>query len=118
MKDWINQIGSIQFHELGLGKQEGSLHAKIINVDDIFVGIGSANSDPRSHLFDTNNLMIMNFKNSTSVAQEVFSFYLKKLPWEKITPEKLQGILSYLQTDEKSKIVLKVTQLQDVIDQL
>ncbi|OFZ52352.1 MAG: hypothetical protein A2381_13905 [Bdellovibrionales bacterium RIFOXYB1_FULL_37_110] len=118
MNDWIAKIGAVNFYELGLGKQEGSLHAKIINVDDIFVGIGSANSDPRSHLFDTNNLMIMNFKKPTSAAQEVFSFYLEKLPWEKITPKKLQGILSNLQTDEKSKTVLKVTQLQDVIDQL
>jgi len=124
MADWINEIvkdqepGLLNFYELGLFKGEGSLHAKIINVDDKFVGIGSANTDPRSHLFDTNNLMIMNFKQPSSFATKIFSFYLDQLRWEKITPEKLQAILGFMQQDEKSKTVLKITQLPDVINQL
>jgi phosphatidylserine/phosphatidylglycerophosphate/cardiolipin synthase-like enzyme len=58
MKKWKEEIPGVKFFELDVLPGKGSLHAKIINVDNNFVGIGSANKDLRTFLYDTNNFKI------------------------------------------------------------
>lgn len=120
MKAWKEQIPGIKFFELALAPGKGSLHAKIINIDNQMVGIGSANTDPRTFLADTNNLMIMDYSKNPEMASQIFKYYIgnEKYPWHELTDERLEAILKHIENDEKSSAVRKAIKMKDTIEQL
>lgn len=120
--NWKKLIGAnLTISELQKNKGEGSLHAKIINIDNKFVGIGSANSDPRTQLHDTNNLVVLNLESQPETAQKIFDAYvspagLHQLTWVEVTEQMAQYI--YQKAISEKKELKQMLELKDFIDQL
>ncbi|MEQ1721888.1 MAG: phosphatidylserine/phosphatidylglycerophosphate/cardiolipin synthase family protein [Pseudobdellovibrio sp.] len=119
---WKASVGpNLKISELQKGKGEGSLHAKIINIDNKIVGIGSANSDPRTQLHDTNNLVVLDLSNNSAMAKKIFDAYtsssgLLKLNWAEVTEEMANMI--YKKATSEKKGLNEALSLKDFIDQL
>ncbi|MBY0555503.1 phosphatidylserine/phosphatidylglycerophosphate/cardiolipin synthase family protein [bacterium] len=119
---WTSEVGpNLSIAELQKGKGEGSLHAKIINVDNKYVGIGSANTDPRTHLHDTNNLVVLDLSKNTAIAKKIFDAYLSpvgllKLKWAPVTEPMAKMI--YEKAISEKKGLREALELSDFIDQL
>lgn len=119
---WTSYVGpNLTISELQKGKGEGSLHAKIINIDNKYVGIGSANTDPRTHLHDTNNMVVLDLSKRPNVAKKIFDAYilptgLLKLNWSAVTEPMAKMI--YEKAISEKKGLKEALELQDFIDQL
>lgn len=123
---WKESLGeNVHFHELNKGQGEGSLHAKIINVDNRIIGVGSANSDPRSAIYDSNNLLIMSMNRQTRKTVEFFQMYVNAhitedsglgLTWNVLTLEKAQELFEKVKSE--SETLLKVLKIPTFDSQL
>lgn len=118
--DWQKSLGkgaeNVALYELAKGKGQGSLHAKIISVDDQVIGVGSANSDPRSDLYDSNNFMIINLENKVDKAKEFFKAYTDELPWIKVTQEYVDQYLAAIKAQQPN--ILKAADVPGLDNQL
>ena len=74
----------VHVHELAPG--QGSLHAKVAAIGDDWLMVGSFNMDPRSELYDTNNLIVLQDANGagTAVLREGF---ILKLTWTPLSAQ-------------------------------
>lgn len=109
-----------QIFELDVLPGKGSLHAKIINVDNNFVGIGSANNDLRTFLYDTNNLTLVDVANYPEVAPRIFNQYIghQGQKWNELTGQRIDAINQKILSDPNSKIILKALKTKHVVNQL
>lgn len=94
---WKADLGdNFKLFELLKGPKEGSLHAKIMETFGL-ISIGSANSDTRTHLHDTNNMVVIDVTSHPEIAKSFFDQYRNggyhKLSWEELTVEKANYIL-------------------------
>ena len=119
-EEWQKSLGegakNVRLLELNKGPKQGSLHAKIINVDDQVIGVGSANSDPRSDLYDSNNFLIVNLENRSAVAKKFFESYTQELPWKQVTQEYVNQYLKVI--GEKNPEILKISDVPGFDNQL
>ena len=101
---WMNGISEdsrsrLKIHELQMPSgQKGSLHAKLMRVDDRVLILGSANFDPRTHLFDTNNAFVIQTEtpDARQAADELLRSFLIDLQW---------SVLDSVKISEKIKII-------------
>lgn len=94
---WRSDLPKMEIYELRKGPKEGSLHAKIMNVDDTYVAIGSANFDPRTQYLDSNNMLVLDLNGKSDVAQKISAAYksagILKLDWDLLVDAKARVIL-------------------------
>lgn len=69
-----------------LNDDQGSLHTKAAAFGDDWLVVGSYNMDPRSEMFDTNNLIVMRDREgrATTAFRDA---RVKGLAWTRLTPE-------------------------------
>lgn len=77
---------------LELGPGQGSLHTKAMAVDNDVLAIGSFNMDPRSHAYDTNNLLLLR-DESGGLVKAFRAARVDGLRWQKPGPEKIERFL-------------------------
>ena len=90
----------VHVHELAPG--QGSLHAKVAAIGDDWLMIGSFNMDPRSELYDTNNLIVLQDAEGagTAVLREGF---IRRLTW---TPLSAQAAWQW--AEDKRQVVFSL----------
>lgn len=122
LETWKNQFSNpelLKIYELQVPAGKGSLHSKIIKIGP-HIGIGSANSDPRSFLFDTNNILFFDLSHSMKTANNIFSKYLQnsKFQWNELTPKLINLIKKKISQDKQSKQILKALEIPFFQNQL
>ncbi len=128
MEHWLSQLGDkrsrVTIHELGFAPGQGSLHVKAIQIDDKILGVGSCNADPRSYLFDTNNMV---FVQDSGLAMAFVDAYLKRfkefsdmgnLPWYELTLEKARELLGEAVNNGPTGRMWILLNLPDIKEQL
>ncbi len=89
----LSQAG-VQIFELAPG--QGSLHTKTMAIDDAILAVGSFNLDPRSHSFDTNNVILL--KDESGGLVQAFRKYrvegTDSLHWLSPDPEQMRKFMT------------------------
>jgi phosphatidylserine/phosphatidylglycerophosphate/cardiolipin synthase-like enzyme len=95
----VNLVGYLQYRELierknikifELAPGQGSLHTKAAAFDDNYVMIGSFNLDPRSHGYDTNNLLELHDLSSSDELTVAFrTSRIESLRWNELKPSRI-----------------------------
>lgn len=81
--------GGVRVFELADG--QGSLHAKAAAIGTSWLMVGSYNLDPRSELYDTNNLVVL--KDSHGLAcQALRGAMVKGLSWRRLTLQRARQL--------------------------
>nr|AEQ20332.1 phosphatidylserine/phosphatidylglycerophosphate/cardiolipin synthase [uncultured bacterium EC5] len=74
-----------------LDKDQGSLHTKCAAIGDTCLIVGSYNMDPRSELYDTNNLLVL--EDASGEATAAFrSARISALKWSRLTVDEAQRL--------------------------
>lgn len=128
MDRWLSELGDrrnrVKIHELGFAPGQGSLHVKAIQIDDETLGVGSCNADPRSYLFDTNNMV---FAKDPGLAVAFTDSYLKQfstvsdmgnLPWYELTLARARELLHKAMTSGPTGRMWILLNLPDIKEQL
>ena len=78
-------------HVYELAPGQGSLHAKVAAIGDDWLMIGSFNMDPRSELYDTNNLIVFRDVGGmgTSALRDGF---IRKLAWTPLSAQEARQL--------------------------
>lgn len=116
---WTQDLGpNVRIFELNKQKGEGSLHAKMINVDNKAIGIGSVNADPRNNGIDSNNMIFVDTSKNPREAMDIFEAYTRAdalfgLTWTQLTPENVRILREQiLQADPKLDIITNIPFVQ------
>ncbi len=119
-EEWMLKVPKekLKLFELDTRGKKGSLHAKIFFVDDIYMGVGSANSDPRSHHLDTNNFSFIRLDSlaKKELAETVKSEFVRGLYWNLVDLNYVQNMLSFVQ--QKNPRLLPLTRCEWLLKQL
>lgn len=91
-----------------LAPEQGSLHTKAGAFDDDFVLVGSYNLDPRSHIYDTNNLLeLSDPEGKLKTAEKFRKARINAIQWK---PADLNTIKYILETKKKELKLYKPLQ--------
>jgi phosphatidylserine/phosphatidylglycerophosphate/cardiolipin synthase-like enzyme len=74
-----------------LNEGQGSLHTKAAAFADDWLVVGSYNMDPRSEMFDTNNLIVLRDKDGLATAA-FRDTRVNGLAWTRLTPESVRQL--------------------------